>query len=150
MSQVLEDRLREAIREELGGTYSISASPGYQKVPRSEFTLAIQFGCDPQRVSDLVKRVFLEVNKLKAEGPTAQESSNIKTQLLRQFETSARQNSYILNQLAGKYQLNEDPAGVWQVADYYNKVDAAEIQQAAKTYLDTANYVEVTLLPEKK
>ena len=49
-----------------------------------------------------------------------------------------------------------DPAGRFLVALLSNgdlavyKLDAAGIQQAAKTYLDTTNYVEVTLLPEKK
>ena len=47
---MLQERLREAIREELGGTYSISVSPSAQKIPRPEYLLSVQFGCDPQRV----------------------------------------------------------------------------------------------------
>ena len=150
MGTVLQDRLREAIREELGGTYSISASPGVQKIPRPEYTFSIQFGCDPQRVGDLVKRVFQEIEKFKAEGPTAQQAADVKALLLREFETNVKQNNYLLGQLSGKYQLDEDPAGVWQVPDYYNKLDAKGIQQAAMTYLDTKNRVQVTLMPEKK
>jgi len=142
--------LREAIREELGGTYSISASPGAQKIPRSEYTFSIQFGCDPQRVGDLVKRVFQEIEKFKADGPTAQQATDVKALLLREFETNVKQNNYLLGQLSGKYQLDEDPAGVWQVSDYYGKLDAKGIQQAAVTYLDTKNRVQVTLMPEKK
>ena len=46
--------------------------------------------------------------------------------------------------------MDEDPAGVWQVSDYYGKLDAKGIQQAAVTYLDTKNRVQVTLMPEKK
>jgi len=150
MANVLQERLREAIREELGGTYSISASAGIQKLPRSEYTFSIQFGCDPQRVGDLVKRVFQEIEKFKAEGPTAQQASDVKALLLREFETNVKQNNYLLGQLSGKYQLDEDPAGVWQVGDYYGKLDAKGIQQAAVTYLDTKNRVQVTLMPEKK
>ena len=67
MANVLQERLREAIREELGGTYSISASAGIQKLPRSEYTFSIQFGGDPKRVGDLVKRVYQEIDKLTAE-----------------------------------------------------------------------------------
>ena len=150
MSQVLQERLREAIREELGGTYSISASPGTQKIPRPEYSVTVQFGCDPQRVDALLKRVYQEIEKLKAEGPTAQETSNIKAQLLRTFETNSRQNAFVLGQLVAKYQFNEDPAGVWALPDYYGKLDAAGIQKAARTYLDATNRVQVTLMPEKK
>jgi zinc protease len=150
LGQVLTERLREAIREELGGTYSISAGGGGVRIPRQEYTFTIQFGCDPQRVADLLKRVYQEVEKLKADGPTAQETSNVKALLLRAFETNARQNAFVLNQLVGKYQFSEDPAGVWALPDYYNKLDGAGIQRAARTYLDMNNRVQVTLLPEKK
>ena len=33
MADVLEIRLRESLREDLGGTYSVSASAGYSKIP---------------------------------------------------------------------------------------------------------------------
>ena len=150
MGQVLQERLREAIREELGGTYSISASGGGGRIPRKEYTFSVQFGCDPQRVPDLVKRVYQEIEKLKAEGPTAQETSNIKALLLRTYETNSRQNGFLIGQLMGRYQFNEDPAEVWKLPDYYNKLDAAGIQAAAKTYLNMNNRVQVTLMPEKK
>jgi len=150
MGQVLQERLREAIREELGGTYSISSGGSGAKIPRPEYTFTIQFGCDPQRVADLVKRVYQEVEKLKTDGPTAQETTNIKAQLQRTFETNSRQNGFVLSQLLGKYQFNEDPADVWALPNYYNKLDSAGIQRAAMTYLDMNNRVQVTLLPEKK
>jgi len=56
----------------------------------------------------------------------------------------------LLGQIALRYQAGEDPALLWNVPEYYKKVDAAMIQQAAKTYLTTSNYVRVTLVPEKK
>jgi zinc protease len=149
MAAVLQDRLREAIREELGGTYSISASAGVQKLPRSEYTFSIQFGADPKRVAELLQRVYKEIEKFKTEGPTAQQAADVKSLYLRDFETSRRQNNYLLGQLAGKYQFEEDPAGVWLVGDYYARIDAKQIQQAAKTYLDMKNRVQVTLMPEK-
>jgi len=149
MANVLTERLREAIREELGGTYSISASAGLQRLPRSEYTFNIQFGGDPKRVPELMSRVMKEIEKLKTEGPKPQEATDVKSLFLREFETNSKQNSYLLGQLAGKYQYDEDPAGVWLVPDYYNKIDVKQIHDAAKTYLDLKNRVQVTLMPEK-
>src|SRR6185503_4788963 len=68
MGTVLTERLREAIREELGGTYSISASPGVSKIPRSEYMVTIQFGGDPAKMPALVKRVYEEIEKFKMSG----------------------------------------------------------------------------------
>ena len=45
-----QSRLLETIREDLGGTYSITAERrASSKIPRPDYTIAIQFGCDPQR-----------------------------------------------------------------------------------------------------
>jgi zinc protease len=150
MAEVLQNRLLEAIREELGGTYSISASPGYQKIPNPEYSITIEFGSNPQRTEELIKRVFEEIEKFKANGPTEKQVSDEKETLLREFETNIKLNNYLLREINARYQSGEDISGLWNIPDYYRKLDAATIQQAAKTYLDTRNFVKVTLFPEKK
>ncbi len=150
LAQVLQTRLRETIREELGGTYSITAGQSYDRIPRQEYSVRIQFGCDPQRTDDLIKRVLAEIEQLRANGPTETQVSDVREALLREFETNSKQNGYVLNQIALRYQSGDDPAGLWDVPEYYKKIDKAMIQQAAKTYLNTNRYVKVTLFPEKK
>jgi zinc protease len=150
MSEVLQTRLLEIIREELGGTYSITASQGYQKIPNPVYSITIQFGCAPQRTDDLIKRVFEEIEKFKTNGPTEKQVTDEKEALLREFETNSKLNNYLLSQITQKYQIGEDPAGLWKIPEYYQKIDAAMIQQAAKTYLNTNTFVKVTLFPEKK
>ena len=150
MSEILQTRLLETIREELGGTYTISANAGYQKIPNSEYSISIQFGCAPERTDDLIKRVFEEIEKFKTNGPTEKQLNDEKEALLREFETDSKQNGYLLNQLMNKYQNGENPAGLWNIPEYFKKLDAAAIQQAAKKYLSTNSYVKVTMFPEKK
>ncbi|HUL72800.1 MAG TPA: insulinase family protein [Vicinamibacterales bacterium] len=150
MTEILSSRLLETIREDLGGTYSINAAANYQKLPRSEYTITINFGCDPKRTDDLIKRVFEEIEKFKAGGPTETQVADEREALLKDFEASTKQNSFLLNQLKVKYQYGEDPATLWDVPSYYRRLDAAAIQQAARTYLNTSAYVQVVLMPEKK
>ena len=150
MAEVLQTRLLETIREEVSGTYSISASPSYQRIPNPEYSITIQFGCAPERADDLIKRVFQEIEKLKTNGPTEKQVADEKEALLREFETSSKLNNYLLSQIAARYQSGEDPVALWKIPDYYKKIDGAMIQQAAKTYLNTNNYLRVTLVPEKK
>ena len=149
MAQVLQVRLLETIREQLGGAYTIGASANYSKIPRPEYNVVIQFGSDPAKAADLNARVLEEIEKLKTEGPTPQQAADARAALQRDFETSIKTNSYLLTQILLKYQFGEDPAEIWAIPDYYSKIDAAMIQQAAKTYLGS-NRVSVTLLPEKK
>jgi zinc protease len=150
MSEILSTRLLEIIREELGGTYSINASSSYQKFPNQEYSITIQFGSSPERTEDLIKRVFEEIEKFKASGPTEKQLNDEKEALLREFESNSKLNNYLVNQISLRYYHGEDPAGLWNIPDYYRKLDAAMIQQAARTYLNPNNFVKVTLFPEKK
>ncbi len=150
MAEILQTRLLELIREELGGTYSITAPFGFTKYPKSEYSITIQFGSSPERTDELIKRVFEEIEKFKAEGPTEKQLNDEKEALLREFETNSKQNGYLLNQIIARFYHNEDPAGIWVVPEFYKKLDAATIKDAAKTYLNTQSFVKVTLFPEKK
>jgi zinc protease len=150
MADVLETRLRESLREELGGTYSVGVSAGYERIPKPEFTVDIGFGSDPGRADVLSKRVFEEIAAFKAQGPTEKQVSDVKAALSRDFETNVKQNAYVLSQLVHKYQVGEAPQTLLDVPSYYDKLTAASIQAAAKQYLDTANYVKLVLMPEKK
>ena len=150
MAQVLSNQLLTTIREELGGTYSISASASFSREPFADYSVSIDFGSDPSRTEGLVKRVFQEIERLKSEGPTAQQVNDVKQALLRDFETNTKSNSYLLTQIGLKYQYGEDPGTLWDVPKYYEKLDAAAVQQAARSYLNMQNCVKVMLMPEKK
>ena len=51
MSLVLENRLRDVLREDLGGTYSVGVSPSYENIPQQEFSISIDFGANPDRLT---------------------------------------------------------------------------------------------------
>jgi zinc protease len=150
MAEILQRRLLETIREDLGGTYSISASPSYERVPNPTYSITITFGSAPTRTEDLIKRVFQEIEALKVNGPTDQQVTDEKETLLRDFETSSKLNNYLVSQISLRYENGEDPAALWLMPDNYKKIDKAMIQEAAKTYFNTNRYVEVMLFPEKK
>jgi len=150
MAEILQRRLLETIREDLGGTYGINASPGYERFPNQTYSITIQFGSSPTRTDELIKRVFQEIEAFKTNGPTDQQVADERETLLRDFENNSKLNSYILNELSGRYANGEDPAVLWSIPDYYKKIDKAMIQEAARTYLNTNRYVEVMLFPEKK
>jgi zinc protease len=150
MAEILQNRLRETIREQLGGTYSINASANYRPTPVPDYSISIGWGCDPARLDELVARVLKEVDTLKADGPTAQQVADEREALLRDFESVTKQNLWWAAQLAQRIEIHEDPAGLLDLPDYYRKIDAAMIQQAARTYLKGDNRVQLTLVPEKK
>ena len=150
MADVLETRLREVLREDLGGTYSVSASASYSRIPVPEYSLSIEFGANPDRTEALIKTVFEQLELLKTQGPTEQQVRDVRERLLRDFETNMKQNGYILSQLVPRYQYGEDLKTFLGIPELYKQLDAAAIQAAAKLYLNPKTYVQVTLFPEKK
>jgi zinc protease len=147
---VLETRLRNKIREDLGGTYNILVLPSYDKVPEPEYQIVFNFGTDPARAEELTEVIFQEIEKLKREGVAAEEVNDAKQAMYRDFETNIKQNRWLLTQLSYKYQLGEDPRELFEYDKTLDNLSPEVIQDASKTYLDTENYVQVTLFPEKE
>ncbi len=113
----------------MGGTYSISARQSYQRIPYPEYSITIQFGSAPERTEDLIKRVFQEIDLLKTNGPTERQVNDEKEALERDFETNSKTNNYLLNQLSLRYQQGEDPAALWRIPVFYQKLDAARFSR---------------------
>jgi len=150
VSLVLQTRLRETLREDLGGTYSVGARPSYTKIPDSEYRIAIFFGTDPERVQELTEVVFNEIEKLKREGVEPEEVNDVKKAFYRDFEAGIKRNSWLLTQLAGKYRHGENPKGLFDYEKTLEYITQEVLQKAAQTYFNTKNYVQLTLFPEKK
>ncbi len=150
LSLVLDTKLRETLREELSGTYGVSVMASYTKIPDEKYSFMINFGCNPTRTDELIKAIFREIENLKTNGPSEKQVNDTREALLREYETSMKQNSYLLTQIYSGYQLHEDLKYLFDLPEYLKTMSAAMIHEAARTYLNTGNYVQVTLFPEKE
>ena len=150
MALVLETRLRDKLREDLGATYSVGVSPSVDWAPRKEYQLAVQFGSAPERAGELAKTVLDEIGRLKAGPVAASEVTAAREALLRDYQTGTTQNGFWLAQLAVRYQQSQPLDDLLTYPDSLSALTPTAIQDAAKTYLDTGRYVQVTLLPEEK
>jgi zinc protease len=149
MTLVLQSRLVDTIRQELGGTYSITATPDRQKFPRPEYRIRIDWTSDPARTATLAQRVFDEIAFVRRTPLSQDQVVRIRSALLREFEANSQDNGYLLNQISRHYE-DGDAASVGAVATMPERIAALTgdaIQQAAQTYLDTDNFVKVTLMP---
>ena len=148
LALVLETRLREILRGALSGTYGVQVEANVLKIPEARYNITIDFGCDPERTDELVKTVFREIETLKAKGPTGKEVSDAREALLRGHESDLAQNDHLTSEISARYERSEDVAEFFYLPVEYGKLTAAAIQDAANRYLDTGNYVRVTLYPE--
>jgi zinc protease len=150
MAETLSGDLHRTLREDLGGTYGVSVEPRFTKRPDEEYSIAINFGCDPARVESLVKTAFQVIERYKDRGPGEAQVADTRSALLRDFQTNSQRNDYLLNRILFKYDYGEDVTDVFNMRKYYDQLTPEILRDAARAYLNTNRYVEVTLLPEAK
>ena len=161
MTGVLRTRLREVLREELGGTYSVTVGSTFSWRPEGQYRLSITFGSDPERADELLEAVHGEIERLKGSPPTEDEVNDVREAQRRTWETDQESNSWWLNVLDGRYRYLLDqsdgryPSGdvlLETLSTYGAALEAltpAGIQELALRYFDLDNRARVTLLPEE-
>jgi zinc protease len=149
---LLQSRLNDAIREELGATYSIEVTSNAIRLPKPEYRVRINWTCDPARVDSLVQRVFQEIGAARRATLTQEGMGRVRDILLKDLDQRSQDNRYVLNEIARLYEagdaanlsrVNQEPANIAALG-------AEDIQRSAMRYFDPANYVQVTLMPEKQ
>jgi zinc protease len=145
---ILEGRLRLSLREALRGTYGVDVETRDTKIPQPRYSVTIQFGCDPGRTEELVARLFREVERLKAQGPTDVEVADARQALMVGHQTDTAENQRLVARIAERYEFGQDLMEFFNLPGEYQKLSGVAIQEAARRYLDMANYVRVTLFPD--
>jgi zinc protease len=147
LASALQTRLRDRLREDLGGTYSVGVSGGYEKFPDAVFRMRIMFGSAPERVEELTAVVFEEIENFKNEGLSEEDVSKVRENQRRTKETNLRENGYWVGQLAFFDQYGIDPRGLISY-ELIDGLTADMIRMAAQLYFPMDNYVMVSLYPE--
>ena len=152
MAEILSARLLETIREDLGGTYSINATArAIAKIPQPEYTISDRLRLRPE--AHRRSRSSASSRKSRSSRRTARPTSSStdeKEALLKDFDSNMKQNGYLLEPDQAEVSVRRGPGDALEIPTYYRNLDAATVQQAAKTYLNTTAYVQVVLMPEKK
>jgi len=114
---------------------------------RNQFT--VTFGTAPERLEELTDAVFLQIDSLQRFGPSQEDIDKVKETQRRQRETNLRENSYWLSQLVSADRYDLDPRDILTYERLVDALDIETIQTAARNYLRTDNYVQVSLYPEQ-
>ncbi len=148
LADILEIRLRELLREDLGGTYGVGVSGTISYRPDQEYRVSVSFGSAPDRAEELSAVVFEEIERLKAEGPDAETVAKVRETQRRTKETNMQQNGYWISQMRSFDRRGRD----LDLIPSYDLIEgwtAEEVQEAAVRYLRMDQYAKFVLLPEE-
>ena len=148
LSELLDIKLREALRENLGGTYGVTVSASATRDPKPAYTFTFGFASAPERLEALTAAALAQIDSVKKFGTTPEYLTKVKEAAFRARETALKQNGYWLAQITSFEQngwpLEEIPSGDKLIAG----LTIADLQRAAQQFLRTDNYVRVSLYPE--
>jgi len=99
-----------------------------------------------------VQRVFEEISFVKGTRFSQDQMSLIRETLRHEFERNSQDNRYLLDEVSRRYEDGDGATvgAVDHMPDQIAQLTGTMIQEAAATYLNTGNYVKVTLMPERQ
>jgi zinc protease len=149
LASVLDVRLREVLREDLGGTYGVNIGPAAARDPWQNYAMTVVFGSAPERADSLAAAVFAEIAKLQADGPDEETLQKVKETQRRTHETNLKENGWWMRQIATAALQGMDAADALETPALIDGVSRQQIAQAARDFLRNDRYVKVVLVPER-
>ena len=148
LAYFLDMRLMEVIREQLGGTYTISAYPSTTSMPVPQYMINIIYGCSPLRVEELMNAVHAEINKLKDDIPQ-EYLEKYKAARLTEYNKETKENSWYLSQLTDCAYYGQRFTKNSDFPKMLDKLTTKTLKKKAAKYFDTESTLNVILYPEQ-
>ena len=150
LGELLTIKLTEILREEKGGVYGVGASGTMSKIPYERFSFSIGFPCGPENVNSLIDAAMGEVAKIQNGQIEDKDIAKVKEARLVKLKEDVKTNNYwgleigrSLLQGLDLYSFEENEAKI-------NLITKADLQAAAKKYLDPDKKIQFILMPETK
>ena len=148
---ILEGQLGAVLREDQSGTYGVKVTSASDKRPEADVRpvdrLQLRPGTDRG-----TREAALPRNRAGADGPALGERTSAAS--AKRWCASSRptrgRTAGSTARLTDAFENGDDPQEALKEPPVHRTLTPAMIQEAARMYLDTRNYVRVTLVPEKK
>ncbi|MBK8653623.1 MAG: insulinase family protein [Haliscomenobacter sp.] len=150
LMSLLRLRLREVLREEMGGVYGVNVYGNVAAQPLPAYRITITFNCDLHQVNALVQAVKDEIRNLQTIGPSPLELEKIKETQWQSRLKNEKENSFWLSQLAARYREGVSLEGL-RLNNYKKTVDQLHpeiLRCAAQRFLSPNTLILIRLLPE--
>ena len=144
---VLRIRLREVLREDMGGVYGVRSYVYLARQPKVRREAGLQWGCDPANVDKLRDAALGVIREIQKHGISDDYLGKVKEQLRRARETDAKENWWWSNELHEAYWFGEDFSDATDLQPVLARVTSDSVKAAAKRFFDERNLVIGVMRP---
>ena len=148
VNEIIQVRLTDAIREELGESYSPFAAIEVSAGSSPSVETYVQVSTGPELIDSVTQATLAQLASLRTDGPTATEFSSAVATVENELGLFSNQqiNDEVLDVLV-------DPAGNASLDDFLRQgelissIDASDVQRFIQQWLPESTYISVTTLP---
>jgi len=146
--EVLQIKMIEKLREEMGGVYGASVRGSLTKIPYGKYSISFNIPCGPENVEKLIAATIELINNLKKDGPSDVDLAKVKEGWKKKYEEDIKTNNYWASSLNAADNMKVDAKRILNYEKRVDAITADDVKKAAIKYIDLNNYVTAILLPE--
>ncbi|MEO8253716.1 MAG: insulinase family protein [Flavobacterium sp.] len=150
LSQLLDKRYLDKIREDEGGSYGVSVQSSLSKDPAPKFSLVVSFDCNPDKDAKLLQIVYDELKNIAEKESDATVLSDIKQDLIKSNQQNIKSNSYWLSTIVDQLQSGDKFISSAVYEKLIESITVKDIKQFAAEVLPKSNKVEVIMQAKAK
>ncbi|OQP43183.1 peptidase M16 [Niastella yeongjuensis] len=145
LSEVLNIRIIEELREKIQGIYGGGTYAELEKYPYPNYSFVVQLPCGPQKVDTLVKAIKNEFSEMVSKGPDTTYLNKVKKQWLESYKQNIKDNGFWVEKLLLLKSQGGDPDRLVHYEKYVNMLTPKDIQEAAKLVLSGNEFLAIQL-----
>lgn len=146
LNLILNMEYTDKVREEVGGTYGVSAYISISRKPEGLGGIQISFDTEASKANDLNALVHRILKDIATDGPDKEKFDKSKGQMLKSFEENIKQNNFWKSILNDAYFYGED-----RYTDYIDILDSVsekDVQEICSQFVNQGNMIEVIMMPK--
>jgi len=148
----LRIKLRERLREDLGGVYGVNIGGSGTNKPKNQYAITVSFNADPDKADELIKAAKQVLDQATMEGPSEEEITKIKETQRQGRIKGLEKNSFWSSRISSGHENEKDFSHISLEAleKKIESLTAEQIKSAIKKYFVDDNFIEIIMTPELK
>jgi zinc protease len=145
---IMNVRIFQQLREEMGGTYNPSMSAVFYKRPYGHYSVTARIPCAPENADRMRTALFDLIYQVRDNGPDKDLMNKLKQNMANHHAGQLKTNEYWLASLSHSWIDQEDLSWMTDFYKILEGITVKDLKETAQKYLNTSNYIQVELLPE--
>ncbi len=136
LNLVVNDKLRENVREQMSGTYGVYCWTSIDRFPKPNYQTNTWLGCDPLRTEELNKAVIATLDSVRQGLFADKYVDNARTTLQKRYEENITKNNYWASNMSGNIANGNAVDDFIDNPEIYKAIDKAAVVKDAQKYLN--------------